>query len=84
MLYLLRHGEIAGSEKKRYIGQTDVPLSSKGLRQAAWWKRELSHIEFEKVYSSNLIRALDTARIVSGLPDFGYSNHGTVARNQSW
>ena len=69
MLYLLRHGEIAGSEKKRYIGQTDVPLSSKGLRQATWWKRELSHIKFEKVYSSNLIRALDTARIVSGLPD---------------
>ena len=69
MLYLLRHGEIASSEEKRYIGQTNVPLSSKGLRQAAWWKRELSHFKFKNVYSSNLMRALDTARIVSGLPD---------------
>ena len=69
MLYLLRHGEIVGSEKKCYIGQTDVPLSSKGLCQAALWREELAHVEFEKVYSSNLSRALDTARIVSDLPE---------------
>ncbi|MFC1876095.1 alpha-ribazole phosphatase [Thermodesulfobacteriota bacterium] len=68
-IYLLRHGEIIGSEKKRYIGQTDVPLSSKGLRQAAWWKKELSNVDFESVYSSDLIRAFDTAGIVSDLPD---------------
>ena len=67
MLYLLRHGEIVGSEKKRTIGQKDVPLSSKGVRQAVWWKEELNHIEFEKVYSSDLSRALDTARMVSDL-----------------
>jgi probable phosphoglycerate mutase len=69
MLYLLRHGEIVGSNKKRYIGQTDVPLSSKGLRQAALWREELAHVEFEKVYSSNLSRAFDTARIVSDIPE---------------
>ena len=67
MIYLLRHGEIVGSEKKRYIGQTDVPLSSKGVRQAAWWKEELKHVEFATVYSSDLMRALDTARMVSDL-----------------
>jgi len=68
-IYLLRHGEIVGSEKKSYIGQTDVSLSPKGLRQAAWWKEELSRVEFEKVFSSDLMRAFDTARIVSGIPD---------------
>ena len=68
-IYLLRHGEIVGSEKKSYIGQTDISLSSKGLRQAAWWKEELSHVKFERVYSSDLMRAFDTARIVSGMPD---------------
>ena len=68
MIYLLRHGEIVGSEKKRYIGQIDLSLSPKGLDQAAWWKEELSHIKFEKVYSSDSMRALDTARIVSGIP----------------
>jgi alpha-ribazole phosphatase len=64
-IYLLRHGEIVGSNKKRYIGQTDIPLSEKGRNQAAWWKKELSHIDFEAVYSSDLVRALDTANIVS-------------------
>jgi alpha-ribazole phosphatase len=68
MLYLLRHGEIVDSNKKCYIGQTDVPLSSKGLLQAERWKEKLAHVEFEKVYSSDLSRALDTARIVSHLP----------------
>jgi probable phosphoglycerate mutase len=69
MLYLLRHGEIVGSEKKRYIGQTDVLLSPKGRRQATWWQEALRRVKFEKVYSSDLIRALDTARIVSDIPD---------------
>ena len=69
MLYLLRHGEIVGSNKKRFISQSDVPLSSKGLRQAAWWKKELSHVDFERVYASNLIRAFDTAKRVANIPD---------------
>ena len=68
-IYLLRHGEIVGSEKKRYIGQTDVLLSPKGRRQAAWWQEALRPVEFEKVYSSDLMRALDTARVVSGIPE---------------
>ena len=68
-IYLLRHGEIAGSKKKHFIGQSDVPLSSKGLRQTAWWKKELSHVDFESVYASNLIRAFDTAKRVTNIPD---------------
>jgi probable phosphoglycerate mutase len=68
-IYLLRHGEIVGGEQKRYIGQIDLSLSPKGLDQAAWWKEELSHVKFEKVYSSDLMRAVDTARMVSGIPD---------------
>jgi len=69
MIYLLRHGEIVHSDEKRYIGQTDVPLSEKGRDQATWWKKELSQIPFESVYSSDLIRALDTAKCVANIPD---------------
>ena len=68
MLYLLRHGEITGSDQKRYIGQRDIPLNDKGRDQAAWWQRELAHVDFETVWSSDLIRALDTAIIVSDRP----------------
>ena len=66
MIYLLRHGETVGGEKKRYIGQTDLPLSEKGRNQAAWWKKELARIDFETVCTSDLVRAFDTAAIVSG------------------
>ena len=68
-IYLLRHGEIENRDENRYIGQTDVPLSSTGLSQAGCWQEQLSHVAFEKVYCSDLSRALDTARIVSAPTD---------------
>ena len=34
-LYLLRHGETAGGDTKRYHGSIDIPLSEKGKQQAA-------------------------------------------------
>ena len=33
ILYLIRHGETEGAEKRRYKGTTDVPLSENGIRQ---------------------------------------------------
>ena len=66
-IYLLRHGEIVDNDEKRYIGQTDVPLSSKGLAQAFWWRKELSPIVFKAVYSSDLMRAKDTAKCVANV-----------------
>ncbi|MEO5357922.1 MAG: histidine phosphatase family protein [Nitrospirae bacterium YQR-1] len=33
-VYLIRHGETLGAEKRMYKGQTDVPLSSEGEAQA--------------------------------------------------
>jgi len=68
-IYLLRHGEIKTGDKKRYIGQTDIPLNSKGIDQAKWWQEQLSQVTFEKVYCSDLIRSLDTARVVSAFAD---------------
>ncbi len=67
MIYLLRHGEIVGSKEKRYIGQTDIPLSANGLRQAAYWRKELSQVRFEGVYSSDLKRSLDMAKCVTNI-----------------
>jgi len=67
MIYLLRHGEIDRKYEKCYIGQIDVPLSPVGLRQAELWKEKLSQVCFDVVYSSDLIRAVETAEIVSGL-----------------
>ncbi len=33
-IYPIRHGELDSDGKKRFIGQSDLPLSETGLRQA--------------------------------------------------
>ena len=64
-LYLLRHGATEGKPEKRYIGQTDIPLSDLGREQARWWQNKLAPIQFDAIYCSDLRRALETAQLVS-------------------
>ncbi len=66
MIYLLRHGEIQGTSEKRFIGQIDIPLNERGVEQAENWKKELSGLVIHKIYSSDLARCMDTARIIAG------------------
>lgn len=66
MIYLLRHGEIEHGEEKRFVGQVDLPLNEKGLHQASVWRQKLKDNVFEKIYSSDLIRASQTAHIIAG------------------
>jgi alpha-ribazole phosphatase len=66
MIYLLRHGETDIQEKKKYfIGQTDLPLSRKGIRQAYCRQKELSDVVFDRIYCSDLRRAYETAQILA-------------------
>ncbi len=65
MIYLLRHGEIEGSGEKRFIGHSDIPLNAKGKEQAVLWKSKLCEIKFDEIYSSDLIRCVETAKIIS-------------------
>lgn len=69
MIYLLRHGEIKGSEIKRFIGQTDVGLNQKGVDQARFWQGYFADIKIDRVFSSPLSRCVETARIVTGRAD---------------
>jgi len=66
MIYLLRHGEIEHGEEKRFVGQVDLPLNEKGLQQACVWRQKLKTGLFEKIYSSDLSRARQTALIIAG------------------
>jgi alpha-ribazole phosphatase/probable phosphoglycerate mutase len=64
-IYLVRHGETEWNASLKYQGQTDVPLSGKGRQQADLLGKRLDALEIEGFYSSNLIRAYDTAMIIS-------------------
>ena len=65
-LILVRHGESLYNLEKRYTGQTDVPLTEKGRKQATLTaKYVLENYHIDAVYSSDLCRAVDTAKPVA-------------------
>ncbi|HEX8926617.1 MAG TPA: alpha-ribazole phosphatase [Terriglobales bacterium] len=66
MLYIVRHGAIIEVNGKRYIGQTEAPLSEHGVEQA-WALREwLQAHDFTRVLCSDLTRSQRTAKIILG------------------
>lgn len=66
MIYVFRHGETEWSRTGRHTGQTDVPLTERGRRQAEQLRPIFAAIPFERILSSPLSRARETAEIASG------------------
>lgn len=68
MIVLVRHGQTTFNAERRMQGQLDIPLTDEGRRQAhelgERLKREGTH--FDALYSSRLVRAKETARIIGG------------------
>ncbi len=66
-IYLIRHGSVEfPGNIRRCIGVTDLPLSERGRRQARELKRYFENLPVCAVYSSKLVRAAETARILAG------------------
>ena len=65
MIYIVRHGQTDWNLNGRYGGRIDVPLNAIGIEQANIIKDELNGIKFNKVFSSPLIRAYETAKIIT-------------------
>ena len=67
-IYLARHASVRHpGDVKRYIGQTDLPLSEEGVRQAETLAEKLRRSPLAAIFSSDLRRSSDTARIVGNL-----------------
>ena len=62
--YLVRHGDTEWTTGKRLQGQTDVPLSCEGRRQAREVAQVLATVDFEVAYTSDLSRAVDATEAV--------------------
>ena len=67
-IYLIRHGECFNSAPEHFssIKQTmDPPLTAKGIEQAQKLADRIKSICFDKIYTSDLCRAMDTANIIN-------------------
>ncbi|MNN20040.1 Phosphoserine phosphatase 1 [compost metagenome] len=71
---LIRHGSTLWNKEGRIQGHTDNPLDEEGLEQAAALAERLSAEEWDYIYSSDLLRARQTAEVIAarlGLPVAG-------------
>ncbi len=68
-IYIVRHGESIGNFKREFLGHTDKDLTELGYRQAECTARELSDVDFYRIYSSDLQRAFHTAEPHAKLRD---------------
>ena len=60
-IYLIRHGESVGNLNRICLGHTDLDLTELGYEQAKKTAEALKNVEFDAIYSSDLIRAVHTA-----------------------
>lgn len=66
LVYLLRHGETEWNLEGRLQGHRDSALSAHGLEQVAALGRRLANEPLSAIYTSDLGRAVTTARAVAG------------------
>ncbi len=64
-VFLVRHGETQWNRELRVMGQLDIPLNDVGREQARRTAALLAGERFAAIYSSDLVRALETAQIIA-------------------
>ena len=61
VIYLVRHGQSLGNKYGEFLGQMDKDLSELGYEQAERTAEFLNYVPFDVIYSSDLMRAHNTA-----------------------
>src|SRR5688500_8484886 len=64
---LIRHGQSQGNAERRFGGHTATPLSPRGRKQAVATAEALKNDSITAIYSSDLARAVETARPLATL-----------------
>lgn len=65
-IYIVRHGQTIWNASNRLQGGADIELNERGRALAGETGRSLEHTAFDKIYSSPLIRAYETACLIRG------------------
>jgi len=77
----VRHAEVIEKYQGKYNGHIDIPLSQNGKKQAKELAKKLQHINFDKIYCSDLLRAKQTLEAFSYDKEPTYTNR---LREKSW
>lgn len=64
-LWLVRHGLTEWNAQQRFCGHRDIPLSEQGRGQAHWLAERLQEETISAIYTSDLVRARETAEIIA-------------------
>ncbi|MDO5725400.1 MAG: histidine phosphatase family protein [Tissierellia bacterium] len=76
-LYIIRHGETKWNREGRMQGWLDSELTKEAEMKAKNLHEKLKPKRFDKVYSSDLNRAINTAKLVSG-----FSNEKIIKKRE--
>ena len=60
-IYMVRHGQSKANDLNLFLGHGDLDLTEKGLTQAKTTAKFLSTLPIDVIYSSDLLRAYNTA-----------------------
>jgi len=63
-LYIVRHGETQWNAESRAQGSMNVQLTENGINQARSLANRIQHYPIDVIYSSDLDRAYETAKII--------------------
>lgn len=63
ILFLIRHGQTTANVDKLFYGQMEYPLTESGRKQAMALQPLLARYRFDRVYASDLSRAVETAKL---------------------
>ena len=63
ILFAIRHGQTQANVEELLYGQLEYPLTEEGKRQATALQPLLSRFVFDRVYASDLERAINTAKL---------------------
>lgn len=75
-IILVRHGQSLGNAEKKFLGHTDLDLSEKGYLQAKYAGEYISkNFKIDKIYSSDLLRAYNTAKTIDGYLGLGVTKN---------
>ena len=65
-LLFIRHAQTEWNIQRRFQGHGDSPITEEGQEQLQRLKSRLAGLEFDVVYTSDLMRTMETSKMLSG------------------